>query len=296
MRVKLIALVGPTASGKSAFAVALAKKLNGEVISADSRQVYRGLDIGTGKITKREMRGVPQQVISIASLNKTLAAHDFLIQGRRAARDITKRTLVPIVSGGTGFYIDTLVGRISLADVPPNKKMRARLDKKTNQQLLALLRKYAPRRAKNIDTHNKRRLVRALEIALSKKAPPSRTTHPPYNVLWIGISPSKEDLRKRIRARLMARMKLGMVAEARRLYKNGLSYQRMENLGLEYRWLAHLLQKQITRTEFDAGLSRDIYRYAKRQLTYWKRNKDIRWFAPNKTNDAVRLAKKFLAL
>ncbi|HEY4519929.1 MAG TPA: tRNA (adenosine(37)-N6)-dimethylallyltransferase MiaA [Candidatus Paceibacterota bacterium] len=296
MRVKLIALVGPTASGKSAFAVALAKKLNGEVISADSRQVYRGLDIGTGKITKREMRGVPHHMIDIASLNKTFTAHDFLIQGRRAARDITKRTLVPIVSGGTGFYIDTLVGRISLADVPPNKKMRARLDKKTNQQLLALLRKYAPRRAKNIDTHNKRRLVRALEIALSKKAPPSRTTHPPYNVLWIGISPSKEDLRKRIRARLMARMKLGMVAEARRLYKNGLSYQRMENLGLEYRWLAHLLQKQITRTEFDAGLSRDIYRYAKRQLTYWKRNKDIRWFAPNKTNDAVRLAKKFLAL
>lgn len=294
MRVKVIVIVGPTASGKSAFGVRMAKKIRGEVISADSRQVYRGLNIGTGKITARDMLGVPHHMLDVAPFWSTFTAHDFLVQGRNAVLDIQQRAKTPIVCGGTGFYIDALVGRMSLSFVPPNKKLRARLDKKTKQQLLALLKKHNARRAKTIEPHNKRRLIRALEIVLSSKKTRPRTPLPPYNILWIGIAPSRKNLKKRIHARLTMRMKQGMLAEGRRLHKNGLSYKRMEAFGLEYKWLARLLQKQITRAKFDVGLSSDIYKYAKRQLTYWKRNKEIRWFLPTATKNILQLAKKFL--
>src|SRR5580693_2616583 len=128
---KVLVIVGPTASGKSALAVALAKKFKGEIISADSRQVYRGLNIGTGKITKREMRGVPHHLLDVVSPKKIFTAHDFVTHARRAISNIAKRGKLPIIAGGTGFYIDALVGRIVLPDVPVDEKLRARLEKKS---------------------------------------------------------------------------------------------------------------------------------------------------------------------
>lgn len=281
---KVIVIVGPTSSGKSASAVRLARTVNGEVISADSRQVYRGLDIGTGKITKREMKGVRHHLLDVASPKTQFTAHDFLVQARKALNEITERGHVPIIAGGTGFYVDALVGRIALPEVAANTKLRARLEKKSVAELFGMLKRADPARAKTIEPHNKRRLIRALEIAKSigRVPAPSKNRRFPYmEVLWFGIDAPRHELDKKIKVRLAARLKQGMIAEARRLHKSGLSYKRMEELGLEYRALARFLQGKTTRTEVEAELFRDIRRYAKRQITYWKRNKDIRWLKPS---------------
>ncbi|RJQ35210.1 tRNA (adenosine(37)-N6)-dimethylallyltransferase MiaA [Candidatus Parcubacteria bacterium] len=283
---KIIVIVGPTSSGKSALAVELAKKLSGEVISADSRQVYKGLDIGTGKITKREMKGVPHHLLDVYSPKKTFTAHDFVVRGRKAIDDIASRGKLPIICGGTGFYIDALVGRITLSDVPANKKLRAELDKKTAEQLFTILKRRDQNRAQSIDQHNKRRLIRALEIAQSPKSDPLRSDLRGYDVIWVGIAPERDELRRRIDVRLRDRIKTGMIAEAKRLKKAGLSYKRMESLGLEYRSLARHLKGIISKEEMESELQSAIWQYAKRQKTYWRRNKDIEWFFPN-SNAAI---------
>src|SRR3989344_2993718 len=161
---KVLIIVGPTSSGKSALAVELARRFNGEVISADSRQVYKGLDIGTGKVTKREMRGVRHHLLDVASPKRVFTAHDFAERARAAIEDIASRGKLPVIAGGAGFYIDAFVGRIVLPEAPANAALRARLETKTAARLFALLKKKDPRRAKTIEPRNKRRLIRALEI------------------------------------------------------------------------------------------------------------------------------------
>lgn len=284
---KILVIVGPTASGKSALAVQLAKRFNGEVISADSRQVYRGLDIGTGKITKREMKGVPHYLLDVVPPKKQFGAGDFMKHARSAIENLSRHGKLPIVVGGTGFYIDTLVGRITLPDVPPHPVLRARLARKSAEQLYSLLQKRDPLRAKTMSSpserNNKTRLIRALEIVhtLGKTPIPTRTH--PYDVLWLGIAPTDAKLRTRINTRLRERLGAGMIAEAQKLHLSGLSYKRMEELGLEYRSLARFLQKRITRTALEKELQSDIWRYARKQLGYWKRNKEIRWSEPQQT-------------
>ena len=292
---KVLVIVGPTSSGKSALAVGLAKKFDGEVISADSRQVYRGLNIGTGKITKREMKGVPHHLLDVASPKRKFSADDYVRYARTAIEDISKRGKLPIVAGGTGFYIDALVGRIALPNVPPNTKLRAQLEKKSVKQLFALLRKKDPRRAKTIEPHHKRRLIRALEIAYALgSVPMMEIRSPSFDALWIGIAPPMKILEKKIGLRLSARMKQGMVAEARRLHAGGLAYKRMEELGLEYRSLARFLQGVITREQMVEELNRAIRKYAIRQIRYWKRNKDIRWFSAPRVGSAQRTVRTWL--
>jgi tRNA dimethylallyltransferase len=283
---KLLILVGPTASGKSALAVELAKKFNGEVISADSRQVYKGLDIGTGKITKREMQGVPHYLLDIASPKKAFSAQDFIDRATEAIEDIAARGKLPIIAGGTGFYIDALVGRITLPDVAPDLKLRARFEKKTAAQLYELLKKKDPGRATMMATpserNNKVRLIRALEIAAHKSYPhKSHRTDlgKKFDCLWIGIAPDMEALDAKIKIRLKERLKHGMVQEAKKLHAAGLSYKRMGELGLEYRSLAAFLQKQLTRRELEDEFYVAIRRYARKQIGYWKRNAEIVWFA-----------------
>jgi tRNA dimethylallyltransferase len=208
-------------------------------------------------------------------------AADFAHLGRIALADILARGKTPIIAGGTGFYIDTLLGRVTLSDTPRNDALRTRLSTKTAEQLFALLKKKDKRRAALMDTpserNNKVRLIRALEIASSPHSTSSPLPKlPPLSLTWIYLAPPMDTLRKKIHARLVARMKAGMVAEARRLHKSGVPYKRMEALGLEYRYLARLLQKKITKAEFLTQLESAIYDYAKRQVTYFKRNEDIR--------------------
>lgn len=278
MAPRIIVIVGPTASGKSAYAVKLAKKINGEVISADSRQVYKGLDIGTGKITKKEMRGVPHHMLDVASPKKVYTVNTFVIEGRKVIENILARGKVPIICGGTGFYIDALLGRVAVPRVAPNPALRKTLEQKTTMQLFSMLKRLDPRRARDIDPKNPVRLIRAIEIAKELGHVPKSNPEPlPYLIEWIGIQVPTEKLRARIKKRLRARMKAGMVAEAQHLHRAGLSFKRMYALGLEYRHLADFLQKKVSKATMKTALENDIWRFAKRQMTYWRRNEMIVW-------------------
>src|SRR3989344_5443933 len=296
---KVLIIVGPTASGKSALGVEIARRFNGEVISADSRQVYRRLNIGTGKITKREMRGVPHHLLNVASPKRKFSASDFVRHASKAYSSVLQNTRIAILVGGTGYYIDAFAGRIPLPEVPPNLQLRKKLDRKTAAHLYSLLKQRDPRRAKQMTTpserNNKRRLIRALEIVESFGYVPmfdlrGRT----FDALWIGINPGLKQLEQRIQKRLLARIKIGMVAEAKKLHTQGLSYRRMEELGLEYRSLARFLQGKISKQEMIDELHRDIRRYAKKQLAYWKRNKEIQWFKPSEKQKIKKVVQMWL--
>lgn len=274
---RIIVIVGPTATGKSDLAVELAKKYNGEIISADSRQVYRGLDIGSGKISKKEMRGIPHFLLDIASPKQSYTATKYKRDGKRAIDEIIKRNKLPIIVGGTGFYIDTLVYDLEFPNVKPDRDLRTSLAKKSADELFAMLKKLDKKRARTIDQHNRVRLIRAIEIAKQfGEITPLKTTSP-YDPLWIGLTCENTIMKERISERLKKRMKQGMVREFTQLHKNGLSYKRMEALGLEYRYGARLISKQINRKEFELQLVSEIAKYAKRQMTWFKRNKHIHW-------------------
>lgn len=287
---KVIAVVGPTASGKTALGIHLAQKLGGEVVSADSRQIYKGLDIGTGKATKREMAGIPHHLLDVASPKRQFTAEEFVKKAHRAIFMINHKNRLPIVVGGTGFYVDGLLGRMAYAPVPPNPALRKKLAKCSAAQLMAKLRRLDSRRAREIDPRNKVRLIRAVEIAKALGSVPKLDVKPQYDVLWLGLNP--QDLEARIVKRVQTRMRAGMVAEAKRLHARGISHKRMEELGLEYRFLSHLIQGKLTLAQFTEQLERGDRRYAIRQMRWFKRNKDIHWVA-NKS-EALQLAKAFL--
>src|SRR6185437_9363035 len=307
---KVIAIVGPTSSGKTALSVWLAKRIKGvacagaEIISADSRQVYKGLNLGTGKVTKKEMSGIPHHLLDVASPKKIFSASDFKKLGEKALIKIAKNKKMPIVVGGTGLYADVLLGRMVLPEVPPNAKLRAKLEKKPKKQLFALLLKKDPERAANIELGNKRRLVRALEIAEAIGKSPAKTGamngQEQYDVLWLGLNPGPEALKKKIEKRLRERVKAGMINEAKRLHKAGLSYARMKELGLEYRYMARILQSRNADGALLQELEHEINRYAKRQMRWFKRNPNIVWLKNPPASragksEALKLAKQFAA-
>ncbi len=292
-KLKVIAVVGPTASGKTALGIYLAKKLGGEILSADSRQVYRGLNIGTGKATRREMRGIRHHLLDVASPQRQFTVDEFVKKARRICIMIYHNTKIPIVVGGTGLYADALLGRLSFPEAPPDAKLRARLAKKSPSELYAVLKSLDPRRAKTIERDHPRRLIRAIEIARALGRSPLPAVKQEYDVLWLGISMPQSTLAKRIRTRLVARLKSGMVAEAKRLHGRGLSYKRMDELGLEYRFLARHLKGELSKEEMREELERAILKYAKRQMRWLRRNPDIKWVKTKSA--ALRFAKNFLS-
>lgn len=292
---KLLVVLGPTASGKSALAVKLAKRFNGEIISADSRQVYKGLNIGTGKVTKKEMLGVPHHLLDVADPKKRFTVVDFQRLAREKIAEIFSRGKLPIICGGTGFYIEAITDNVIIPDVPPNEKLRARLHGKTAETLLNLLMKLDPTRAKSVDQKNPRRIIRAIEIATALgKVPPIKKSVSPYDILRIGLTLPPEELKKKIATRLSARLKLGMIAEAKRLHAKGLSWKRMEELGLEYRYLAKCLNSEISKEEMIAKLQTEIWRFSKRQMTWFRADKRIKWFSPTDGVKITKEAREFL--
>ncbi len=315
---KIIVIAGPTASGKTALGIYVAQKIKAEIISADSRQVYRGLDIGTGKVTKQEMVGVPHHLLDVCSPKRQFSASDFVRLGRVAIDEIIARGNVPVIVGGTGLYVDALLGRVVLPDVPPNEELRAKLEKKTAEELFAMLAQKDPERAATIEPQHQRRLVRALEIAEALGKNPPKHADEPYDVLWLGISPVEKTLKQRIHDRLLARVggnasdkttsarsnTQNMITEAKRLHSPspkgiGLSYKRMRELGLEYRFLADYLQGKLSKAEMIEQLERAINEYARRQLRWFRRNPSIHWLTHSPQSatglaEATRLAKQFL--
>lgn len=300
---KIIVILGPTASGKSDLAVEIARHFNGEVISADSRQVYRGLDIGSCKITKNEMRGVPHHLLDVANPARQFSVSEYQRLGKRAIANIIKRGKLPVICGGTGFYIQSIVDNIVFPRVPPNQTLRKKLSLKNTNELFKILAKLDPRRARKIDEKNPARLIRAIEIATALGSVPHlETKHPSYDILQIGITFPLKILEERIRIRLEKRLRKGMVAEAKRLHQKGLSWKRMRSLGLDYRALADFLTGAISRDELKNRIVSESIQYAKRQIVWFKRDKRIVWLTQeqqNKSQDFLnrvtsKIIKKFL--
>lgn len=292
---KLIVIVGPTASGKSELAVKLAKKVGGEIISADSRQIYKGLNIGSGKVPGKwknikvggksrrifVYKNIPHYLIDEASPLRQYSVSRFQKAAKKILADIIQRGKTPIICGGTAHWVDSVAFNQALPEVKPDRKLRAQLSKLTTANLYKLLQKFDPIRAKNIDAQNPRRLVRALEIVMSTGKPVPELKNgknkSDFQVEWIGINPGQEVLDAKIQKRLKARLKQGMLEEVKNLRKQGLSWKRLESFGLEYKFCALYLQNQITKKELEDQLFRAIRQYAKRQMTWWKRNGEIKW-------------------
>lgn len=284
---KIIIILGQTATGKSALAVTIAKYVGGEIISCDSRQVYKGLDIGTGKITQRQMRGVPHYLIDVVSSKKVFSVYDFKIEGDKRIKEIIKNGKIPILCGGTGFYIESVVYDISTPPVVPNIKLRKKLQQYSKEDLLKRLEKIDPHRASEIDINNKIRLIRAIEIVESLGKVPKLKKYNKYNPLFIGITISQKQLKKNIKRRLTSRMNKGMIDEVKELHKKGLSYKRMKSLGLEYKYLTLYLEKKLNKKELIEQLNTAIWHYAKKQKTWFKKNKNIMWFNPQKDKKEI---------
>lgn len=280
-------ILGPTASGKSALAVKIAKKIGGEIISADSRQVYKGLNIGTGKITKKEMGGIPHHCLDIVYPKKIFTVVDFKKCAEEAIENIFAKNKVPIIVGGTGLYIQVVVDNIVLPEVKPDWKLRKELEKKTTEEMFAILQKLDPKRAKNIDSKNPRRLVRAIEIAKSLgKAPNLEAPLQSYDVLQIGIKLPDEILKKNIENRIKKMLNPpvggGLIAETKKLKASGLSWKRIYELGFEYKYPALFLQNKISKDEMLQKMLLENWQYAKRQMTWFKRDKRIKWITEEK--------------
>jgi len=284
---KIIVILGQTSTGKSDFAVEIAKQIRGEIISADSRQVYKGMNLGTGKITKKEMKGVPHYLLDVTSPSKIFSVSDFQKLANKKIEKIIKKGKMPIICGGTGFYIDTIINGTILPQVPPNKKLRGELEKKSTKQLLDILMKLDLDRAKTIDIKNRVRLIRAIEIckSLGKVPPRQSLVSESFEFLKIGLTLPPEILKQRIKARLLSRIKKGMIKEVENLHKTGISWKRMNDLGLEYRYVSQYLQGNIDKKEMLEKLNTEIWHFAKRQKTWFKRDQNIIWINPTKNKD-----------
>jgi tRNA dimethylallyltransferase len=280
---------------KATWLSTLAQKFNGEVISADSRQVYKGLNLGTGKITRKEMQGIPHHLLSIMPPQSQFSVEQFKKTAQEAISKIIKKNKVPIICGGTGFYIQALVDNITFPEVKPNVLLREELAKKLPEELFGMLLKLDRDRASTIDPTNKQRVIRAIEIAEALGKIPPVKSEPLYDPLLIGLETDDELLRQKINTRLTERIKKGMIREAEKLHQEGLTWKRMDELGLEYRYLARFLQHKLLKEEMLERLQFEIWHYAKRQKTWFKRDERIRWFPISEKASIETEVKKFLA-
>lgn len=275
---KIIVILGPTSSGKSEVAIRLAKKFNGEVISADSRQIYRGMDVGTGKITKKEMRGIKHWMLDIVSPKTDYNVAKFKKQTDKIITDILQRGKLPIICGGTGFWIKAVVDNVNFPEVKPDKALRDKLSKKSAEILSEMLKELDLDRAKNIDPHNKVRLIRAIEIARTLGSVPKEKNYPKYTALQIGVDIPKEKLQKNIKRRLEKRFAQGMIKEVKDLReKYKLSWKKIQSFGLGYYWIPLYLQNKISKEELFEKVYQAEKDYAKRQMTWFRKDQRIKW-------------------
>ncbi|MCX6785341.1 MAG: tRNA (adenosine(37)-N6)-dimethylallyltransferase MiaA [Candidatus Komeilibacteria bacterium] len=292
MKNKLIVILGPTASGKTKLAVKLARVFKGEIVSADSRQVYQGLDIGTGKDLK-DYCAIPYHLIDVANPKKRFSLSRYQTLAYRAIDDILKRGKTPFLVGGSGLYLQSIIDGYQLTKVKPNLKLRNQLSKKSIKQLQGLAKNYKIKLNQS-DFNNKRRLIRAIEIKKARNQK-SKKSNPKYNCLLLGIKYPREILNKRIDQRLKERLqKQGLIQEVKKLKKQGLSWKKLDDFGLEYRFIGQYLQGKLTYEEMFNKLAIAIHQFAKRQITWFKRDRAIIWLDNKK--QVKKLIKNFLRL
>jgi len=293
---KVIAVVGPTAAGKTSFSIQIAKHVDGEVISADSRQIYRGMDIGTSKVTSEEMDGIPHHLLDVADPMEVYTATDFTRDAKRAIANIASRDKTPIIAGGTFFYLDLLRGKMQAAPVEPDQALRSRLEKYTNEELLQLLETKDARRAADIDPYNRRRLIRSLEIIETLgSVPPVKPVESDYEWLIFGVTREKEELRERFRARAELWLQDGFQREVERLLEEGVTRARFLEIGFEYTLMLQLMDKEMTETDFVDRFEEKNWQYAKRQLTWLQKDDQIHWVKPADIESVLATVDNFLA-
>ena len=293
---KVIAIVGPTASGKTSLSIKLARKFNGEVISADSRQVYRGMDLGTGKATPAEMQDIPHHLLDVADPMDIYTGVDFKRDAAIALNRITQRTRLPIIAGGTFFYLELLRGNMQAAPVQPDLEFRQTLEPYSNSQLLDMLREKDAHRADNVDPDNRRRLERSLEIIHTLGAVPKvHVMESDYDWLLLGMNVPKETLHKNINTRLEVRLERGMIDEVQHLLDSGVTPKRLDDFGLEYRYALKYIQQEISYPEMCEQIETKSRQFAKRQMTWLKRYPEIQWVESKNLEGIYERTAAFLA-
>lgn len=309
-KIKIIVILGPTASGKTSLGIKLARVFNGEIISADSRQVYQDFDIGSAKVENQKPKdrtafqkkygyclaeNVPHWLIDVVDYKyKTFTVAEFQQMADKVIADIVKRGKVPFLVGGSMLYLDAVTRGINFAP-KANLKIRRGLEKKDLSDLVKQLKRLDSASVKYVDLNNKRRVVRALEVCLSsgKSFTSFKKEEPKYKVLKIGIDWPRKKLYKRIDERVDERIKQGMVEEIKNLLARGISAKRLEALGLEYRFITKFIIGEIkTLDEAVQQLKYAIHKFVRRQLTWWRRDKDILWVKYQK--QAEEKIKRFL--
>ena len=270
---KLIVIVGANASGKSSLGVLLAGRFNGEIVSADSRQVFRGLDLGSGKITQEEMRGVPHHLLDVCEPGDFFSMHDYQRLAYQAIDDIAARGRTPFLVGGTGLYVASVTEGYVLSDVPPDLAYRAELEKLSTEELYRRVRAMDPNHP--VDPRNRNRVMRILEKAHDGDTQPVQN-QPRYRCLKLGVNWEPEVLRARIDERLDRRLREGMIEEVQGLLDAGVSAGFLDKLGLEYRFITRYLTGEITsREEMVTLLGNAIKQFAKRQRIWFRRDREI---------------------
>jgi tRNA dimethylallyltransferase len=278
----LVVILGTNASGKSELGIRLANHLDGEVVSADSRQVYRGLDLGSGKITPAQAGSVKHHLIDVAEVSEYFTLAKYQRAAYRAIDSISEAGKRPLLVGGTGLYISAIVEGYELVDVPPNEALRAELEGLPLPQLVERLEKSAPDAASRVDKNNPRRIIRAIEIAAAGRAHmAAQQSSPRYHCLQLGLTWPLDILAERIERRLRERLANGMIEEVAGLRSRGVSDTRLDKLGLEYRYIARYLRGELaTLDDLRRELGIAIRQFAKGQLTWFKRDRRIVWLDP----------------
>ncbi len=302
-KTKIICVVGATASGKTDLAVKLAKAVDGEIISADSMQVYKNMPIATAVATKEEQDGVPHHLVEFLDTDQTFSVADFVERAKVLIDEITARGRVPIVAGGTGLFVDSLVKNISFSQVGSNAEIRNELAEKSNEELFEKLVELDPKSSEDIHPNNRKRVIRALELCMSGTSKTEQNENSmlidsPYDALYIGIGyQDRQKLYDRINKRVDLMLDAGLENEARQMLgKQGLTARQ----AIGHKELQPYIDGNITLDEAVEGLKRETRRYAKRQLTWFRRNENINWlYADEMSRDelvekAVDLAKNHL--
>jgi tRNA dimethylallyltransferase len=295
---KLVVVLGPTASGKSGLGISLAQRFDGEIVSADSRQVYRGLDIGTAKITPEEQLLVPHYVLDVADPRQVYTVAQFQRDASAAINDILEREHQPFLVGGSPHYIQAVVDNLDIPRIEPQPELRAQLEKHPLPELLTQLEQLDPQSAATIDRNNPRRVIRALEVNLISGKPFSQQRNmakPLYRSLLLGIEWPREVLYRRIDARVDERMRQGMVHEVQKLLDEEVSHERLEALGLEYRYISRLLRGEFRdEGEMVERLKYAIHDFTRRQLTWYRKDKRIVWIEGEDGGRAKEIVRTFL--
>ncbi len=280
-KIKIICVVGPTASGKTALSVELAKRLDGEIISADSMQIYKGMPIATAAVTKEEMQGIPHYLVECFEADKPFSVAEFVLLAKEKAFDIASRGKLPIIAGGTGLFVDSFVNNISFSDVGVDEKLRSELEEKSNDELYSMLVEYDAEAAEGIHKNNRKRVIRALELyfggtSKTKQNEESKNEESPFEALYIGINfRDRNKLYERINKRVDSMAENGLVDEAKKMPG---SSGKTSAQAIGHKELIPYFEGSVSLDEALDRIKQETRHYAKRQITWFKRNEKIKWF------------------